>query len=120
MFRLLALSTVLGLISWRVCAQSIDVLTQHNDMERTGAYLAERQLTPETVAGGGMRRLFSLKVEGQVFAQPLYANGIRIGDGTKRNIVLIATQENWAYGFDADRGGMLWQRRLSTASNDQP
>lgn len=120
LFRLLCVSLLLWLGPWLVSAQSIDVLTQHNDIGRTGAYLAERQLTPATVAGGGMRKLFSLKVQGQVFAQPLYVSGVSRSDGTKRNIVLIATQKNWVYAFDADRGGQLWQQRLSTASNDQP
>lgn len=89
------------------------VLTQHNDNMRTGTYHAEIALSPTTVASGRFERLFDLAVDGQVYAQPLYVNGLSIPKVGRRNVVFVATENNFVYAFDADGGGTpIWRAAL--------
>ncbi len=78
-----------------------DVLTQHNNANRTGATLVESDLTPATVRSG-FGRLYTRAVDGQIFAQPLYADGVDVHDRGAMNLVLVATLANTVYAFDAD------------------
>lgn len=79
-------------------------------MGRTGAYLSETRLTPAAVQSKGLTR-FSLfttwDVDGQVYAQPLYVPGVKMPDGTRRNILYVATTTNYLYAFDTDN---LWNK----------
>lgn len=92
------------------------VLTQHNDNGRTGAYLQETQLNTSNVNQNQFGHLFTYQVQGHIYAQPLYVNGIDIpGQGT-HNVVYIATMHNTVYAFDADDPDAaispLWARQL--------
>ena len=93
------------------------VLTQHNDNMRSGAYLLERSLTPETVRSGRFRRLYTRWVDGDIVAQPLYARDVPTHAGVK-NLVFVATAKNRLYGFDADdastdpKAGVVWNVSL--------
>jgi len=76
------------------------VLTWHNDAARTGENPAETVLTPQVVARRRFGKVFWYKVDGQLYAQPLYAPRIRIGGGP-RDIVIAATEHDSVYAFDA-------------------
>jgi len=90
------------LLGCGVPALATDVLTQHNNPARTGAVLDETSLSPASLKTRGFGRLFSLVVEGQIYAQPLVVSGVDIpGKGT-HNVVYVATMRNWVYAFDAD------------------
>jgi hypothetical protein len=78
------------------------VLTQHNDNARTGAYLQEQQLNAVTVCPARFGKLFTRRVEGQIYAQPLYVANLPMADGARRNVVYVATMHNMVYAFDAD------------------
>jgi len=92
---------------------SKSVLTQHNNNQRTGAFLNETILTPSRVAGG-LNRLASLAVDGQVYAQPLYAFGANV-NVAPRNVVFLATMHNSVYAYDADSYAWLWETHLGGA-----
>ncbi len=93
---------------------AIPVLTYHYDNTRQGANLYESILTPANVGGGAFGRLFTYPVDGHVYAQPLIMTHVTVpGKGT-RNVLLIATQHDSLYAYDADNnggadGGLLWK-----------
>jgi hypothetical protein len=95
-----------------------DVLTQHNDNARSGAYLVERHLTPQTVRSGRFQRLYARRVDGDILAQPLYAHDVDIPRRGVKNLVFVATAKNWLYAFDADEpstdpgAGVAWSVSL--------
>jgi len=100
---------ILALACLATCATAFatDVLTHHNDSARTGAILDETTLSPSTLRQQGFGRLFSLVVDGQIYAQPLVVTNLEIpGKGT-RNVVFVATMRNMVYAFDAEGGESL-------------
>src|SRR5262249_4789646 len=93
------------------CLLSTSVLTYHNNSSLTAANLTETQLTLDNVNSNSFGKLRSLQVDGQIYAQPLYVPGLRFnkhGRIVKRNMVYIATQNDTVYGYDADRGSLIW------------
>src|SRR5271169_673782 len=83
-------------------AAATDILTHHNNLARTGAILDETTLSPATLKNQAFGKLFSVVVDGQIYAQPLVVTGLPIpGKGT-RNVVYVATMRNAVYAFDAD------------------
>ena len=91
------------------------VLTQHNDIARTGQNTMETALTPANVNSTLFGKLFALSVDGQVYAQPLYVPGVTISGKGTHNVVYVATENDSLYAFDADIGGApLWQITLLT------
>jgi hypothetical protein len=103
-------------------SSSTDVLTYHNDLGRTGQYLAETTLTPVNVNAASFGKLGFLAVDGKVDAQPLYVSNVSIG-GAAHNVVYVVTEHASAYAFDADTNAQLWQRSLlgsgETTSDDR-
>lgn len=77
------------------------ITTQRYDIARTGQDLAETILTPKTVSANTFGKLFTREVDGYIYAQPLYIEGLKIGKSL-RNVVYVATQHNSVYAFDAD------------------
>jgi hypothetical protein len=89
------------------------VLTFHNDNARTGQNLAETILTPANVNISTFGKLLGCKVDGFVYAQPLYVPAVRIRRKRARNVVYLATEHDSVYAFDADSKRScrpLWKR----------
>lgn len=97
-----------------LCAPAADVLTHHNDPARTGALLDETALAPATLRSEGFGRLFSLVVDGQIYAQPLVVSGIEVPGRGRLNVVYVATMRNVVYAYNADGGDTtpIWRTAL--------
>jgi hypothetical protein len=91
-----------------------DVTTYHYDNFRTGWNPTETDLTPATVGGAGFGLLKTLTVDGSVFAQPLLVSGFRFADGSRHDVLLVATSHNSVYAFDAQTWQRLWRVGLGT------
>ena len=85
-----------------------DVLTYHNDDSRTGQNLRETLLTPANVNASSFGKLFVISVDGKVDAQPLYVSNVAIA-GATHNVLVVASEHDSVYAFDADTNTKLWQ-----------
>jgi hypothetical protein len=92
-----------------------DVLTYHNDNARTGQALTETILTTSNVNSTRFGKLFQVSVDGKVDAQPLYASALTIPSQGAHNVLLVATEQDSVYAFDADSGTQLWKVSLLPA-----
>lgn len=90
----------------------VNVLTRHNDNQHTGQNLQETILTPSNVNPGTFGKLFSYPVDGQLYAEPLYVQGLTMAQGGVHNVVFVATEYDSIYAFDADSAALnpapLW------------
>ena len=86
----------------------VSVLTAHNDIGRTGQNTNETILNTSNVKLGSFGRIFTLPITGQAYAQPLYVPGVTI-NGAVHNLLIVATEADLVYAFDADNAGApLW------------
>jgi hypothetical protein len=104
--RILSLSLVMLLTS--SLALATDVTTNRNDNQRTGCNLAETILTQSNVNYNTFGLLFSVSVEGQIDAQPLYLSSVTIR-GVTHNVLYAVTEDDNIYAYDADTGAKLWK-----------
>ena len=91
-------------------ARGQDVVTYHNNNARTGLNSAEKVLTPTNVNVSTFGKLFRLTVDGKVDAQPLYVSNVSVA-ATKHNLLIVATEHDSVYAFDADNGATIWHVR---------
>jgi hypothetical protein len=99
--------SILALTSWIPCfavAAATGVFTYHNDIGRTGQNVSEVLLSPDSVNSTRFGKLFSHLVDGDVYAQPLYLADLSVPGKGVHNAVIIATEGNGVYAFDADSG----------------
>jgi hypothetical protein len=118
----LVASLLLSLVFSGSAPAQTSVVTQHNDISRSGANVGETILTPANVNTATFGKIFTFPVDGRIYAQPLYLAGLTMGAGTpqagsKHNVVLVATEHDSIYAFDADsntgaNGSPLWQITL--------
>ena len=80
---------------------STAVLTYHNNNLRTGQNVSETMLTTANVNTTTFGKLFTLAVDGQLFAQPLYVPGVMVGTQV-HNLLFVATEHDSVYAWDAD------------------
>ena len=92
-------------------AQSTPVPTAQYDNARTGSNLSEKILTPRNVNSKQFGKQFAFSVDGDVYAQPLFVPGVEIPGKGVHNVILIATEHDSVYAFDADGNpsAPLWQ-----------
>ncbi len=85
-----------------------DVVTYHNDVERTGLYPNESTLTLTNVNSTKFGLLRILPVDGLVDGQPLYLSNLTVA-GNAQNVVFAVTEHGSVYAFNADNGAQLWK-----------
>ena len=105
-------SIVLFIGSLSTLWAGVGVLTQHNNLARTGANLKETVLTTLNVNSNKFGLLFTRDVDDQIYAQPLIAPGVNIPGKGARNLVIVATVNDSVYAFDADAAAVTnsyWQ-----------
>jgi hypothetical protein len=97
-------------LSFASSAQTIQpVLQRGYDAGVTGATLTETALNTSNVAPNSFGMVFTLPVDDNILAQPLYAPNLVIPDQGTHNVVYVATMSDVVYAFDADKGGLaLW------------
>ena len=81
--------------------------TNSSDNLRTGWYPDQPFVPPSVVNNATFGKIADVAINGQVYAQPLYANGV----------LLVATETNWIYGIDPDSGLLMWSRQVAVPWN---
>ena len=96
-----------------------DVLSWHDGTSGTGTTTTETALSPATVTPSTFGKLFSVKVDGQVYAQPLYVQALKMADGKVHSVLFVATEDDQVYALDATsptagpkHDGVLWHDSL--------
>jgi hypothetical protein len=93
-------------------ASSVDVLTYHNDIARTGANTNETILTTANVASTTFGKINNFPVDAKVDAQPLYASNVSVPSNGSHNLLITVTENDTVYAFDADSGSIVWQKSM--------
>jgi hypothetical protein len=106
--RAVVLMVVLALAA---LARAQRVITSQYDDARTGANLNETKLTPRNVNVKRFGKVFTLHVDGDVYAQPLFLGGVDIPGKGRHDVLFIATEHDSVYAFDAygNPSTPLWQ-----------
>jgi hypothetical protein len=112
----------------RLAAQAptpVTVPTWRYDNTHAGANTSETALTPANVNQSAFGKLFSVTVDGSVYAQPLYVPGLTMSDGLVHNVFFVATEHDSVYAFDADSNSganahPLWHITLLDAAHGAP
>jgi len=101
-----------GLLCASTAPAQVDITTWQVDTKHTGVNAKESILSPSFVhTQGNLTVLYTEKVDGQVFAQPLYLSGATSNklsgnwaDGQQHNdVVFVVTENATLYAFDADQ-----------------
>jgi hypothetical protein len=95
------------------------VLTSQYDNARSGATLNEKILNPQNVNSKQFGKVFTLPVDGDIYAQPLYVPNVEIPGQGKHNALFVATEHDTVYAFDADGSSPkpLWKASFIDEAN---
>lgn len=93
-------------------------LTSSYDMARDAWQRGESKITPRNV--GNLQLLWKVNVGAKPmgmlsFREPLIVSGVKTSDGV-RTLAILAGAANDVYAIDADKGTVIWQKRLKWES----
>ena len=100
----------------------ISVLTQHNNLKRTGWNSQETILNHSNVKTGSFGLVGTLAVDDEIYAQPMVVANMTIGAYTGQ-VVFAATVNNTVYAFnasDVSEPAPLWQNNLNPVDQRAP
>ena len=95
------------------------VLTRGNDNARTYCY-NDTVFTQANMAGQGIRKYFSLYMEGDARgaeAQALVLPSVKGDDGVVRDVVITASMNNTVWAYDLNTSDILWVKKLGIPIN---
>jgi len=95
------------------------VLTRGNDNDRSYFY-NDTTLTVANVAAQGIRRYFSLYMEGDARgaeAQALIQPSVLCDDGNVRDVILTTSMNNTVWAYDYNTSDILWVKKLGIPIN---
>jgi hypothetical protein len=100
----------------------VNVLTHHNDNQRTGANLHESVLNTKNVNASQFGKLYEWPVDGDLYGQPLYVSNVPLAGGATHNVVYVASMHNTVFAFDADSPSPmpLWMVDLTVLGSPIP
>src|SRR5260370_9823888 len=101
--KLLAFCCAVPTFALAAIAAVAQVTTSQYDSLRTGATLSESILVPQNVNVKQFGRLGAFKVDGAVYAQPLFIPSLDIPGKGKHDVLFVATEHDSVYAFDANR-----------------
>jgi hypothetical protein len=97
------------------------VLQRGYDPGVSGANLAETTLNTSNVAPNTFGLVFTLPVDDNVLAQPLYVPNVAMPLQGIHNVVYVATMSDTLYAFDAQAGGApLWSVNFANLVGAMP
>jgi len=93
---------------------SFGVFSWRNDTMLSGVNSLETILTPANINNSAKTvfgKLSACPVDGEVYAQPLYAENVSLAAAGLHNVVFVATENDSVFAFDADASPcqMIWQ-----------
>jgi outer membrane protein assembly factor BamB len=103
----LCLAAILLASTSSLAAADESVVTYHADIHRHGAY-AIPSLTLAAAAHMKPDTRFKASITGQVYAQPLFWKP----KGSRRGLVIVATESNNVYALNESTGTVVWQKNL--------
>jgi hypothetical protein len=92
------------------------VLTRNGDNYRTCSNTRETILNQANVAKQGIKRYFSLPLEGDARGtegQVLILPSVRMDDGSTRDVAVVSEMNNLVWGFDANNSDILWSHKIA-------
>jgi hypothetical protein len=109
----------MGIRSWTLAAlfagfcgtcDAQSVVTYHNSLTRHGEYVVPG-LTFSAAADVALDAKFKPKLNGHIYAQPLYW----LPTGSKSGEIIVATESNEVYAISAKTGTIIWDTKLKTS-----
>ncbi len=120
--RLLLLAFLFTACMQSFAQQGVSVLTQHNNLNRTGWNDKETILNHARLGSGSFGCIGTFAVDDEIYAQPLIAANISIGSYTG-SVLYAATVNNSVYAFnatDVSAPAALWQANLNPPGQRAP
>jgi hypothetical protein len=99
----MVVGTTIGIVATGALASSpANVTTAAYDNLRSGWDPNEPNLSPSDVESASFGQIFTTKLKGAIYSQPLVVNGT----------VIVTTEDAWAYGINATTGSIEWRRHF--------
>jgi hypothetical protein len=88
---------------------TVDNDTYHYDTLRSGWNNAESVLNTSNVTPSQFGKLFSVKMDGITYGQPLIASSETIPNQGVHDLLIAGTNRDKLYAYDADTGAPIWE-----------